>query len=270
MAVKSSTSKKEIPHGLWTKCKKCEQIIFNKDLEGNLKVCPKCGYYFRLNARERINMLSDAGTFTELDADMLPGDPLGFPDYAKRSRSYKVKEALVSGVCEIDGCKTAIAVMDFDFMGGSMGSVVGEKITRACEHAIENKLPFIIVSSSGGARMQEGIYSLMQMAKTSAALARLSDHGLAFISLLTDPTTGGVSASYAMLGDVIVAEPKALIGFAGPRVIEQTIRQKLPEGFQLSEFVLEHGMVDVISERKDMKNTIANLLKFFTEKMKKK
>ncbi|OGS17776.1 MAG: acetyl-CoA carboxylase subunit beta [Elusimicrobia bacterium RIFOXYA2_FULL_50_26] len=264
MPVHPSTDKKGIPHGLWTKCKKCEQIIFNKDLEENLKVCPKCGYYFRLGARERINQLIEDKTFTEHDADMIPGDPLSFPDYAKRSRAYSIKEAVVTGEGKLGGFGVMIAVMDFEFMGGSMGSVVGEKITRACEKAIAKKLPFIIVSSSGGARMQEGIFSLMQMAKTSAALARLADEGLPFISIPTDPTTGGVTASFAMLGDVIVSEPRALIGFAGPRVIEQTIRQQLPEGFQLSEFLVQHGMVDIVVERKEMKNTLIKLLTFFS------
>ena len=264
MPVHPSTDKKGIPHGLWTKCKKCEQIIFNKDLEENLKVCPKCGYYFRLGARERINQLIEDKTFTEHDADMIPGDPLSFPDYAKRSRAYSIKEAVVTGEGKLGGFGVMIAVMDFEFMGGSMGSVVSEKITRACEKAIAKKLPFIIVSSSGGARMQEGIFSLMQMAKTSAALARLADEGLTFISIPTDPTTGGVTASFAMLGDVIVSEPRALIGFAGPRVIEQTIRQQLPEGFQLSEFLVQHGMVDIVVERKEMKNTLIKLLTFFS------
>ncbi|OGS35756.1 MAG: acetyl-CoA carboxylase subunit beta [Elusimicrobia bacterium RIFOXYB2_FULL_49_7] len=263
MPVHPTTDKKGIPHGLWTKCKKCEQIIFNKDLEENLKVCPKCGYYFRLGARERIKQLIEDKTFVEYDTDMTPGDPLSFPDYAKRSRAYAIKEAVVTGEGKLGDFDVIIAVMDFEFMGGSMGSVVGEKITRACEKAIAKKLPFIIVSASGGARMQEGIFSLMQMAKTSAALARLADEGLPFISIPTDPTTGGVTASFAMLGDVIVSEPRALIGFAGPRVIEQTIRQQLPEGFQLSEFLMQHGMVDIVVERREMKSTLMKLLTFF-------
>jgi len=270
MPVNTTTSgKKEIPEGLWTKCKKCEQIIYNKELEENLKVCPKCGYYFRLSARERIEQLTEPKSFKEFDEHLSPTDPLGFPDYAKKIKSYNVPDAIVTGEGKIGPYKAILAVMDFEFMGGSMGSVVGEKITRAAEKAIDKKLPLIIASSSGGARMQEGVLSLMQMAKTSAALARLSDKGLPFISLLTDPTTGGVTASFAMLGDVIVAEPKALIGFAGPRVIEQTIRQQLPEGFQLSEFVQQHGMIDIIIERKELKNTLIKLLNYFVSPGKK-
>lgn len=256
----TATGKKEIPDGLWTKCKKCEHIIYQKTLEENMMICPKCGYYFRLNARERIRQLVEPGSFKEYDAKLLPGDPLDFPDYKKRISAYAGAEAIVTGEARIGNRRTVIGVMNFEFMGGSMGSVVGEKIVRAVENAIKKKLPLIIVSSSGGARMQEGILSLMQMGKTSAALARLGEKKLPYISVLTDPTTGGVSASFAMLGDVIVAEPKALIGFAGPRVIEQTIRQQLPEGFQLSEFLLEHGMIDIIVERKDLKNTLVKLL----------
>ncbi len=269
MAVHTSTDKKEIPEGLWTKCRKCEQIIFNKELYENMKICPKCGYYFRLNARERIEQLTEPRSFKEMDADMIPSDPLKFPDYEKKAKNYPVNDAIVTGEGKIGDHKVMLAVMDFEFMGGSMGSVVGEKITRAAEKAIHKKCPLLIVSASGGARMQEGVLSLMQMAKTSAALARLSEKRLPFISLLTDPTTGGVTASYAMLGDVNIAEPKALIGFAGPRVIEQTIRQQLPEGFQLSEFVLQHGMIDIIVDRKELKNTLTKILFFFMGETKK-
>ncbi|MCK9582673.1 MAG: acetyl-CoA carboxylase, carboxyltransferase subunit beta [Endomicrobiales bacterium] len=259
----SQTTKTEIPAGLWTKCKKCEQIIFQKELDENLKVCPKCGAYFRLTPQERIDLLCDKKSFKELDSDLKPSDPLKFPNYAKKAQSAQGSEAIVYGQGTIGTHKVVLAVMNFDFMGGSMGSVVGEKIARAAEVCIKKKIPLIIVSASGGARMQEGIISLMQMAKTSAALATLSEKKLPYISILTDPTTGGVTASFAMLGDIIIAEPKALICFAGPRVIEQTIRQKLPDGFQLSEFLMEHGMVDIIAERKNLKATLVSILEFF-------
>lgn len=265
----NSGVRKEIPEGLWTKCKKCEQIIYQKELEENLKICPKCGYYFRLNARERIKLLIDDKTFKEYDAKMASSDPLQFPDYSKKINAATVNDAIVTGEGKIGGHGVVIGVMNFEFMGGSMGSVVGEKIVRAVEKAIKKKLPVIIVSSSGGARMQEGILSLMQMGKTSAALALLGEKKLPYISVLADPTTGGVAASYALLGDVIVAEPKALVGFAGPRVIEQTIRQQLPEGFQLSEFLLQHGMVDIITERKDLKDTLAKLIVFLSKTKQK-
>ncbi len=260
------SNKKDLPEGLWTKCKKCEQIIFQKDFVENYMVCPKCGYYVRLNSQERIALLTDKDSFKETDSGLKPVDFLGFPGYAEKKDSYKTKDAVVTGEAKINGFRVMIAVMDFEYMGGSMGSVVGEKIVRMIEKAIEKKLPVIIVSSSGGARMQEGIMSLMQMAKTSAALAKLSEKGLPYISLLADPTTGGVAASFAMLGDVIIAEPAALVGFAGPRVIEQTIRQQLPKGFQLSEFLMKHGMVDVVVERKHLKDTLTNILKFFVSK----
>lgn len=261
--------KKEIPEGLWTKCKKCEQIIYQKDLEENFKVCPKCGYYFRLNARDRIAQMFDAGTFVEYDAKLRSNDPLKFPDYSRKIEAATANDAVVTGEGKMGPHSVVVCSMNFEYMGGSMGSVVGEKIVRAIEKAIKKSYPVIIVSASGGARMQEGILSLMQMGKTSAALALLAEKGLPYISLVTDPTTGGVAASYAMLGDVIVSEPKALVGFAGPRVIEQTIRQQLPEGFQLSEFLMQHGMVDVISERKDMKNTLIQLLTFLKPRKKK-
>jgi acetyl-CoA carboxylase carboxyl transferase subunit beta len=270
MAVEHGGKKKRVPEGLWTKCPKCEQIIYNKELESNLKVCPKCHHGMRMSARERIAMLAEPGTFKEIAADLLPGDPLGFVDsvpYKTRVSEYRKKsglsEAAVAGEAEIGPHRVALAVLDFDFMGGSMGSVVGEKVTLAIEHALHEGVPLLVVSSSGGARMQEGIMSLMQMAKTSAALARFRREGLPFISVVADPTTGGVTASFAMLGDVILAEPKALVAFAGPRVIEQTIRQTLPQGFQQSEFLLKHGMVDKVVERKELKQTLITLFTAF-------
>jgi acetyl-CoA carboxylase carboxyl transferase subunit beta len=267
----SPRTKKAIPAGVWTKCVKCEQIIYNKELEENFKICPKCGAHFRLSARERIKQLFDEGSFKEFGKSIQPMDPLSFVDiqpYSVRlSQSQKKTgqtDACVAGDAAIDGHALVAALLDFDFMGGSMGSVVGEKITLAIEKALKDHTPLLIVSASGGARMQESILSLMQMAKTSAALARLHEGGVPFISFLTDPTTGGVTASFAMLGDIIIAEPKALIAFAGPRVIEQTIREQLPEGFQQSEFLLSHGMIDMIAERKDLKKCLSNLLAYFS------
>ena len=268
MMVSTENNKKGLPEGLWTKCKKCEQIIFQKDFEENLMVCPKCGYYVRLNSKERIELLTDKASFKEINANLKSVDVLDFPGYKEKKDSYKTKDAICTGEAKIGGHSVAIGVMDFEFMGGSMGSVVGEKIVRLIERAIDKKLPVILVSASGGARMQEGIFSLMQMAKTSAALAKLAKKKLPYISVLTDPTTGGVAASFAMLGDVIIAEPNALIGFAGPRVIEQTIRQQLPKGFQLSEFLLKHGMIDMVVERKNLRDTIIKLIKFFVFKIK--
>ncbi|HKZ18020.1 MAG TPA: acetyl-CoA carboxylase, carboxyltransferase subunit beta [Geobacteraceae bacterium] len=260
--------KVRVPEGLWTKCQSCGEVIYSKEIEKNFYVCPKCDHHFRINAKKRISLILDEDTFVEHDANMQSVDFLDFRD----SKSYQErieaavakgngKEAVICCEGRIDGIPVHLAVLEFSFMGGSMGSVVGEKITRLIERAIERRTPVVIVSSSGGARMQESIISLMQMAKTSAALARLREHGLPYISVLTDPTTGGVTASFAMLGDVNVAEPKALIGFAGPRVIEQTIRQKLPEGFQRAEYLVEHGMVDIIVHRKEMKQKLAQLLK---------
>lgn len=266
MMMVSTSNKKGLPAGLWLKCKKCEHIIFKKDFEENFMVCPKCGFYVRLNSKERIDLLTDKGTFKEINSELYPVDILDFPGYKDKKDSYKIKDAICTGEAKMNGYPVAIGVMDFEFMGGSMGSVVGEKVVRLIERAIEKKMPVIIVSSSGGARMQEGILSLMQMAKTSAALSKLAKKSLPFISVLADPTTGGVAASFAMLGDVIMAEPNALIGFAGPRVIEQTIRQQLPKGFQLSDFLLKHGMVDMVVERKDLKDTITKVLKFFVTK----
>lgn len=268
---RSDSKKITVPEGLWIKCNNCAEIVYSKEIDRNLKVCPKCDYHFRITARERIELLVDPGTFTEFDSHLQSEDPLGFKDsqkYRDRVKTARKKtglnDAVISGICTLDGVQVVLSVFDFFFMGGSMGSVVGEKITRAAEKAVEERCGLIVISSSGGARMQEGALSLMQMAKTSAALARLRRERLPFISILTDPTTGGVTASFAMLGDVNLAEPKALIGFAGPRVIEQTIRQELPEGFQRSEFVLDHGMIDRIVNRKELKKTIVNLLRAFT------
>ncbi len=259
--------KVKVPEGLWTKCQNCGEVILTKDIEENLNVCPSCSFHFRVSARKRLAILLDEGTFDEHDANMVSVDFLEFKD----SKSYQSridaavakggsKDAIICGGGKLNGIPVQIGVFDFSFMGGSMGSVVGEKITRAIERGIEQHTPVIVVSASGGARMQESILSLMQMAKTSAALAKLKAKGLPFVSILTDPTTGGVTASFAMLGDINMAEPRALIGFAGPRVIEQTIRQKLPEGFQRAEYLLDHGMVDLIVERKDMKKTLGNIL----------
>src|SRR5437870_12699056 len=258
-----------IPEGLWIKCDDCKEIVYRKEVESNFNVCPKCGYHFRLSARERFDLMFDDGKYKEFAGDIRSGDPLEFRDtkrYRDRLKVYEQRvgkgDAVLCAEGKLGGMNVVICAMEYNFMGGSMGSVVGEKITQAVERAVEKKEPLIIVSCSGGARMQEGILSLMQMAKISAALARLGSAGLPFISVLTDPTTGGVTASYAMLGDLNIAEPKALIGFAGPRVIEQTIRQKLPEGFQRSEFLLEKGMIDLIVDRREMKALIVRALRF--------
>ncbi len=259
--------KVKIPEGLWVKCENCKEIIYRKELENNFKVCPKCNYHFRISARERISLLTDNGSFKELDPDLTSPDPLGFKDtlpYKDRLQENEkksgIKEAAIYGDAKINGRDIVIAVLDFSFMGGSMGTVVGEKVARAAERAIERKVPLIAVSSSGGARMQEGMFSLMQMAKTSQAIGRLKETGLLYISVIADPTFGGVTASFAMLGDIIIAEPRSLIGFAGPRVIQETIKQQLPEGFQRAEFLLEHGMVDIVVDRKELKNTIAKII----------
>ena len=251
--------------GKWVKCDSCKEIIYKEDLHKNLSVCPNCGKHFRLSARRRIKQIADEGTFEEIGADILTKDPLKFDGYLKKvevlKEKTKIKEAVKCGICEIEGEKAVLGVMDGNFLMGSMGSAVGERITLAIETAIAKELPLIIFCVSGGARMQEGIVSLMQMAKTSSAIAKLNKAKKLYISVLTDPTTGGVTASFASLGDIILAEPKALIGFAGPRVIEQTIKQKLPEGFQSSEFLLEHGFIDKIVERKEMKSTLAKLIR---------
>jgi acetyl-CoA carboxylase carboxyl transferase subunit beta len=257
-----------VPEGLWVKCTGCSQILYNKDLSQNMSVCPKCAYHFRMGSLDRLRTLFD-GEWTEYDRDLASTDPLRFSDtkpYAKRLKASMeatgMKDAVVVGSGRIDGYDAVIAAMEYGFIGGSMGVVVGEKITRGIERALATRTPIIIVSCSGGARMMEGALSLMQMAKICSALARLDREGVPYISILTDPTTGGVTASFAMLGDLNIAEPGALIGFAGPRVIEQTIRQKLPEGFQRSEFLLEHGMLDLIVDRRELKSVIAKAFRF--------
>jgi acetyl-CoA carboxylase carboxyl transferase subunit beta len=269
----AGTPKKvNIAEGLWIKCDSCKEIMYRAEVERAGRVCPKCRYPFRIGARERIALLTDPGTFEEHQTGLTSADPLRFKDskrYPDRVKSARQKtgfeDAVVSGIARVAGFPTVLCVFEFAFMGGSMGSVVGEKLTRAIELGVDKALPVIIVSASGGARMQEGILSLMQMAKTCAALERLASARLPYISVLTDPTTGGVTASFAMLGDVVMAEPRALIGFAGPRVIAETIRQPLPEGFQRSEFLLEHGQLDLVVERKDLKDTLRRLLAFFAD-----
>src|SRR6476620_6325169 len=262
-----------IPEGLWVKCDDCKEIIYRKEVEQNFNVCTKCGYHFRLSARERFEMLFDAGAYKEFATNIRSSDPLEFRDtkrYRDRLKVYEQRvgrgDAVLCAEGKLEAMSVVVCAMEYAFMGGSMGSVVGEKITLAAERAVEKKEPLIIVSTSGGARMQEGILSLMQMAKISAALSRLAAAGLPYISILTDPTTGGVTASYAMLGDLNIAEPRALIGFAGPRVLEQTIRQTLPEGFQRAEFLVEHGMVDLITHRSEMKPALGRFLRIFAGK----
>jgi len=261
-----------VPEGLWVKCPGCQQAIYNKDLAGNMNVCPKCSHHFRINATERLRMLFD-GDWVEHDRDLVSTDPLAFTDtkpYKSRLKAgiedTGLKDAIISASGTIDGLPVIVGSMEYGFIGGSMGVVVGEKITRAIERAIDERRPIVIVCCSGGARMMEGALSLMQMAKISGALARLDRARLPYIAVLTDPTTGGVTASFAMLGDLNIAEPKAQIGFAGPRVIEQTIRQKLPEGFQRSEFLLEKGMIDLVVDRRELKQVIANALRFMGAK----
>jgi acetyl-CoA carboxylase carboxyl transferase subunit beta len=267
----SSGSKVVSAEGLWIKCDSCKEIIYRAEVERGGRVCPKCHYPFRISARERISQLVDAGSFEERETGLTTTDPLTFKDtkkYRERVRAAVQKtstdEAVICGIASIGGQPAVLAVFEFGFLGGSMGSVVGEKLARAIELAIDKHLPVLIVSASGGARMQEGILSLMQMAKTAAALERLAAAGLPYLSILTDPTTGGVTASFAMLGDVIMAEPRALIGFAGPRVIAETIRQPLPEGFQRSEFLLAHGQLDMIVERRELKEMLRRILAFFS------
>ncbi|MEE3393054.1 MAG: acetyl-CoA carboxylase, carboxyltransferase subunit beta [Lachnospiraceae bacterium] len=258
-----TTDANGIPDDNWIKCKKCGTIVYKKDIS-EYRICPYCGTHFRMTVAERLAITADPGTFEEFDPDMEPGNPMDYPDYdaiiKKAQDKSGIKEGVVTGLCKVGGFPAVIAVMDSHFMMGSMGSVVGEKITRAFEKATAMKLPIIVFTTSGGARMQEGIISLMQMAKVSEAVARHDDAGLLYITVLTDPTTGGVTASFAMLGDIILAEPKALVGFAGQRVIEGTIHQKLPAGFQRSEFQEDHGFVDRIVEREDMKDTLTVLL----------
>ncbi len=265
--------KLNIVEGMWIKCPFCRGIVYQKEVDKNFKLCPKCEYHFPLLVNERIEMLLDPGSFREWETDLAPADPLGFVDtqpYVDRLKVYQEKtgrkDGMIIGEGFVLGQPLVIGLFDFRFMGGSMGSVVGEKICRAVDRALKAKHPFLLVATSGGARMQEGTLSLMQMAKTASAVARLHEARLPFLSLLTDPTFGGVTASIAMLGDVIIAEPKALIGFAGPRVIEQTIKQRLPEGFQRAEFLLEHGMIDSIVSRPHLRDTIHRLLKHLANK----
>jgi len=264
-----------VPEGLWFKCSECVNLIYRKDFEANLRVCPKCGFHHKMSAEERIAMLADEGSFTDLNPHVLPTDSLKFRDskpYSQRLKQARknsgLTEAVRTGRAKIGGHGAMLSVMDFGFIGGSMGSVVGERTTRLFEQACEERLPVVSVATSGGARMQESILSLMQMAKTSAAVARLGQMRIPLISVLTDPTTAGGMASFASLGDVIVAEPGALIGFAGPRVIQQTINQILPRGFQRAEFVLAHGFVDIVVERKYLKQTLANLVSYFWDEPK--
>ncbi len=259
----------KMPEGLWVKCSNCKEIVYKKEVVRNANVCPKCDYHFRISAPERLQMLLDRGRWDEFDDDIAPRDALGFVDskpYRARIEEYQaktgIKDAVISATGSLGGHPVVVAVMEYGFMGGSMGSVVGEKVTRCAELALKERRPLIVISCSGGARMQEGLLSLMQMAKISSALARLDEAGIPYISILTDPTTGGVTASFAMLGDLNLAEPKALIGFAGPRVIEQTIRQKLPKGFQRSEFLVEHGMIDRVVERSRMREVLIGALDF--------
>jgi len=268
--IPDESDKLQVPDDIWTKCPGCGLMLYTKDLKRTLGVCTKCNHHFRLQARQRIALLVDRHSFQEVDSKMESTDPLNFKDskrykerLKKAEKSTGSSDAVVTGRARILNIPVAMGVFEFGFLGGSMGSVVGEKLARAVEIGIEERRPVIIVSASGLARMQEGIFSLMQMAKVSAALARLGQEHIPYISVLTDPTTGGVAASFAMLGDIIIAEPGALIGFAGPRVIEQTIRQKLPEGFQRSEFLLEHGMLDRIVQRSEMRDEIALILKNF-------
>ncbi|MBI5286522.1 MAG: acetyl-CoA carboxylase carboxyltransferase subunit beta [Deltaproteobacteria bacterium] len=266
-AIPKEERKVKVPEGLWVKCDNCGEIVYKKEIERNLDVCPRCNHHFRMSARRRISLTVDEGSFVEMDKAIEPVDALGFRDLRKYKDRFReaqkallCNDAVICGEGLVNGQRVIVAAFEFEFMGGSMGSVVGEKITRLIGRAIEERCGVVIFSASGGARMQEGILSLMQMAKTSSALARLKEAGLPYISVLTDPTTGGVTASFAMLGDIIIAEPKALIGFAGPRVIEQTIKQKLPEGFQTSEYLLEHGMIDMIVERKRVKEVLGKIL----------
>ena len=259
-------NKVDIPIGKWVKCDNCKEIIYKETVRENLSICPYCGYYFRMHINKRLEMIADVGTYKRFDLNIETSNPLGLEDYPKKLKTLKEKtgidEAVAAGTCKINGEKVVICIMDSGFLMGSMGAVVGEKITYAIEQAIEQRLPIIIFTVSGGARMQEGIVSLMQMAKTTAALTKLDEAGLLYISVLTDPTYGGVTASFASLGDIILAEPGAMIGFAGQRVIKQTIGEELPEGFQTAEFLLEHGFIDKIVERKDLKDTLYKLIMF--------
>ena len=268
---KSKSKKENKSSDIWIKCPKCENHIFKEDWSNNLNVCPKCNFHSKISAYERIGLILDSGTFDEINISIHPADPLEFVDakesykdkVAKTRKKTGLNEAIVTGIGDINGIKVVVAVMDFRFMGGSLGSGTGEKILQASNYSYDKKIPFIIFSASGGARMHEGILSLMQMAKTCAGIARLDERKVPFISVLTDPTTGGVSASYAMVGDLNIAEPGALIGFAGRRVIENTIKQKLPDDFQTSEYLLEHGFIDFIANRSEMKNKLHQVLSFY-------
>jgi acetyl-CoA carboxylase carboxyl transferase subunit beta len=271
VTIPADSTPREIPENLWVRCTRCGEQLYVKEFEKNLKVCHKCDFHFRLSAPERIDLLIDAGSFVEMDSDLEPGDPLGFvslgQSYPKKVAATQAKtglrEAVISGSGKMEGVELQLAVCAFGFLGASMGSVFGEKLVRAMERSLAARQPLLIVSCSGGARMHEGIYSLMQMAKTSATLGKLAEAGIPYISLLTDPTTGGVTASFATLGDVIIAEPGALIGFAGQRLVEQITKQKLPAGFQTAEFLLEHGMVDMVVHRRELKPTIGKLLRLY-------
>jgi acetyl-CoA carboxylase carboxyl transferase subunit beta len=271
--IQTDTRRRSVPEGLWSKCPGCDQVLYQAELERNLSVCPKCGHHLRIGARERIDGFLDPEPRSEIGAEVTPIDALRFKDsvrykdrIAKSQKATGEKDALIAVKGELKGLPIVVVAFEFKFMGGSMGSVVGERFVRAAQVALDEGIPLVCFSASGGARMQEALFSLMQMAKTSAALARLADEGIPFISVLTDPTTGGVSASLAMLGDVNVAEPKALIGFAGPSVIQQTVRETLPEGFQRSEFLLEHGAVDLIVDRRELRDRLASLLTMLTRK----
>ena len=265
-SLRSQDRRDDMPEGLWNKCPECGAMVHNLELQQNLHVCPHCSHHFLIGSRERILMLADTGSFEETETDLISANPLGFQGYAEKTAALRAKtgldDAVVSGRLSIDGNRAMIAVMDFKFFAGSMGSVVGEKITRAIETAIVEKRGVIIISASSGARMQEGMLSLMQMAKTCGALARLSEAKLPFISLLTHPTTGGVTASFATIGDINLAEPKCMIGFAGPRVVKETTHQNLPPGFQTAEFMLEHGLVDAIVHRGKLRERLASLLSY--------
>lgn len=264
--AKNKTNKVDIPIGKWVKCDKCQEIIYKEDVRNNLNICPNCGAYFRMHINRRLQSIIDEGTYERFDLNIDTTNPLNLEEYTKKIKALREKtgleEAVSAGIGEINGEKTVICIMDSGFMMGSMGVVVGEKITYSIEQAIKLKLPIIIFCVSGGARMQEGIISLMQMAKTTAAISKLNDAGLLYISVLTDPTYGGVTASFASIADIILAEPGAMIGFAGKRVIEQTIGESLPEGFQTAEFLLEHGFIDKIVERQDLKDTLSKLIKY--------
>ena len=266
--VTETKDKKEIPEGLWYKCPKCKVVVSTDEHQENLWVCKNCNHHERVNSNEYFNILFDEGKFTELDANMTSGDPLEFVDTKKYTdrleatiKKTGIKDAVTTGYGKLNGMDISIACMNFNFIGGSMGSVVGEKIARAIKHSIDNEIPFMMISKSGGARMMEAAFSLMQMAKTSARLSQLSKKGIPYVSMLTDPTTGGITASFAMLGDINIAEPRALIGFAGPRVVKETIGKDLPEGFQTSEFVQEHGFLDFIVERKNLKEKVGQFLR---------